>query len=146
MEWWQTVLVTLYALYSLLATRHGIQNGINRANVFGLTPWLYPLGIFVCGDAVIIGIFGLALSLFILAINNWWIGVTLWSFYWIVRSLGEMIYWLNQQFSPIERNAPPSLRGYHWFPNDSIWFIYQVSWQCLAVLFLGLAAWSLKHW
>jgi len=44
------------------------------------------------------------------------------------------MYWLHQQFSTLERNPPKSLLGYRFFGNDSIWFVYQIFWQCVTVI------------
>lgn len=106
----------------------------SKNNPFGLTRWLAPIGAFVWGDAVVFSIFWLLVSLVC-----WWFNDALlfWlivSVFWAVRSLGETTYWFNQQFSTIEREPPKSLIGFSIFKNNSIWFVHQIVWQCVAVV------------
>ncbi|MDD3999184.1 MAG: hypothetical protein PHR98_03755 [Candidatus Shapirobacteria bacterium] len=105
-----------------------------KNNPFGKSLIFFWLGIFVWGDAVVIGLFWFLISLICFLLKDWILFLLIISTFWIVRSLGEIIYWINQQFSPIIRNPPETLFGYKLFKNDSIWFIYQVFWQCAMVV------------
>jgi ABC-type branched-subunit amino acid transport system permease subunit len=100
---------------------------------FSKTPYLFPFGIFVWGDAVIFGLFWFLSSFVTFLLHDWILFLLIISTFWVVRSLGETIYWLLQQFSQINRNPPHKLLGYKIFKNDSIWFIYQIVWQSLTV-------------
>lgn len=142
----QEILLLLYGCVSLLAAVAGYVNAVRKRNVFGLTPHLIPLGIFVWGDAVLLGTFGVIASLVLYNLHNWWLAVTAWAVFWVVRSHGETVYWLNQQFSPLERNPPSSLPGYRFFPNDSLWFIYQLVWQCATVAAALCALYASQLW
>lgn len=142
----QNMIVLGYGLASLFAAYRGYQHAIVKKNVFGLTPYLNWMGIFVWGDAVIIGIFGAFASLLLLVIADWWLFLLVLSIFWAVRSAGEIIYWLNQQFSTLERNPPINLSGYKWFPNDSLWFIYQLLWQGMLIVAIVGAIYSASRW
>jgi hypothetical protein len=52
----------------------------------------------------------------------------------MVRSAGEVVYWLLQQFAVTKRDAPETLFCHSIFPGESIWFAYQVFWQLVLVV------------
>lgn len=104
-----------------------------KNNVFGLTQPLLFIGSFVWGDAVVFSLFWVLVSALCLWVNNWYLFLLFQAVFWAVRGTGETIYWLNQQFSTLERNPPQNLLGYRFFKNDSIWFVYQIFWQCVTV-------------
>lgn len=126
--------IIVYGLISLLAFIKGFYEVNKKNNPYGGTPFFFWLGIFVWGDAVAIGLFWFLVSLISFLLSDWVLFLLIISIFWIVRSLGEIIYWINQQFSPIIRNPPKTLFGYKLFKNDSIWFIYQVFWQCVMAM------------
>ncbi|MBP7842457.1 hypothetical protein KA017_00445 [Candidatus Woesebacteria bacterium] len=107
-----------------------------KKNPYGLTRILLPFGIFVWGDGVVLGLFwfltGLV-SLFIPIDNLFYLIFTL---FWVVRSAGEILYWFLQQFSTVERDPPHTLPFANIFPGQSVWFAYQVIWQCVLVISL----------
>lgn len=104
-----------------------------KNNPFGLTPWLLPLGIFVWGDAMIFGLFWAFSAVLAWVLKDWYLFWLIFSVFWVVRGLGETVYWLNQQFSTIDRNPFQKILGGKFFNNDSIWFVYQIIWQCVMV-------------
>ncbi|HCR81412.1 MAG: hypothetical protein UY13_C0002G0424 [Candidatus Pacebacteria bacterium GW2011_GWB1_47_8] len=110
-----------------------------KQNAFGLTPRLTLIGAFVWGDAVIFGLFWTLVSIVVLFLNDWLLFWLIMSLFWVVRSVGETIYWFNQQFSTLDRNPPKHMKGYSIFQNDSIWFVYQIIWQCVTVVSLVFA-------
>lgn len=130
----QTTIVVVYGVVCFLSFIKAFHEVLKKHNPFGETPILFWLGIFVWGDAIVIGMFWILVSLISLLLNSWILFLLLVSVFWVVRSLGETIYWINQQFSPIIRNPSKNLRGFRWFKNDSIWFIYQIIWQCICVI------------
>jgi len=132
----QTVIVFIFGIFSFLIAIKGLYQSTAKNNPFGQYFPLFFLGIFVWGDAVILGLFWSLISLTSVLLKDWILFLLILSLFWVVRSLGEIIYWLNQQFSPIIRNPPKNLMGYKFFRNDSIWFIYQVFWQCVMVVSL----------
>ena len=112
---------------------------VNLNKAFTPTLPLYVMGIFVWGDAVMIGFFGSMLALVTLVVADWYLFLLGIMVFWLVRSAGETIYWLNQQFSTLRRNPPEDLRGFGLSKDESLWFIYQTAWQCLTVVFAILS-------
>ncbi len=146
MNIFQVSTVVIYGLISILAFIKGIYEVNKKNNSFGEAPFLLFLGIFVWSDAVIIGLFGLLVSLICLLIGDWILFWLIISIFWVVRSLGEIIYWINEQFSPIIRNPPETLLGYKFFKNDSIWFVYQLFWQCVMVVSIVFSILLARFW
>ena len=146
MELWQKYFVLTWGVISLILFCRGLKECISKNNSFGLTPYLLPFGIFVWGDAVIFGFFWLLVSGIILLLNNWILFLLVVSVFWVVRSLGETIYWLNQQFSKINRNPPEKIWFYKYFKNDSVWFIHQIIWQCITVSSIIITIYLVKIW
>lgn len=117
-----------------------------RKNSLGPTPELYLLGSFFWADAFIFSVFWILASLISLVLNSWQLFLLIISVFWLVRSLGEVKYWLNQQFSKINRNPPEKMRFSSYFEGDSIWFVYQIFWQCLTVFSLVATIYFSRVW
>jgi hypothetical protein len=132
----QTLFLFLWAGFGLAAAAAGLFTVVAKKQAFAETKWLFPWGIFVWGDAPIIGSFWFGAGLVSALLRDWWLFWLVFSLFWVVRSLGEVIYWLNQQFSSINRNPPQRLMGYKWIGNDSVWFMYQIFWQMVMVVAL----------
>ena len=143
---WQKIIVIIWGLFSLALSLKGFYESYDKKNVYGLTPYLSPWGIFVWGDAVIFGIFWTLVSVAVLILKDWILFLLIISVFWVVRSFGEAIYWLNQQFSTINRNPPEKLMFYKLFKNDSVWFIYQIFWQSITVVSLIFTIYFAKIW
>lgn len=98
--------------------------------------WLFPLGIYVWGDALILAPFWLISAVI-------WMGVTpLFIFRYFLlfgalRSCYEVIYWINHQV--VAKNyIPPLFRRWGWLaPNESA-ILYQLLHTCLVILYLFL--------
>ena len=127
------VTILVFGLSAVIIFLFGCHQSIVKKNPFQETPFLLVFGIFVWGDAVVLGLFWFFVSLATFLLKDWVLFFLFVSVFWIIRSLGEMIYWLNQQFSPLNRNPPERLKGYSFFGNESIWFIYQLVWQSILV-------------
>lgn len=136
MTQFQNYLIITAGIGGLITSFLGFFHTINRKNPFGLTHWLAPFGSFVWGDAGILGIFWFLVSLLSFLTKNWYLFLTFISAFWFIRSIGETIYWLNEQFAHRHRNPPHTLIGYKIYKNDSIWFVYQTFWQCISVVSL----------
>src|SRR5690606_22156213 len=108
-------------------------------NSFGLIRKLSFLGMFVWGDVLILSPFWISLSVVTLVLQDWWLFLLAVSLFWLVRSVGETLYWFLQQFATVKRDPPESLAGYRFVKNESIWFMYQVMWQCVTVFTLILS-------
>lgn len=142
---WQKVLITLFGSLSFILACKGFYE-CSRKNGYGETiPWLWT-GILVWADAPIIGTFWVIVSLVSLLINSWILFFLLGSIFWTIRSIGDTIFWFNQQFSNIKRCPPEKLRGYKFFKDDTVWFAYQLVWQCLTVFFIVASIYFARLW
>jgi len=146
MDIWERGVILTYGFISFLVFLKGLFESIRKKNSFGETPFLFWIGIFVWGDGVIYGLFWFLSSLVCYLLKDWVLFLLIISVFWVVRSLGETIYWLNQQFSTINRNSPEKLRGYQFFKNDSIWFVYQIFWQCITVVSIITTIYLATSW
>jgi hypothetical protein len=107
---------------------------LKKNNPGGITPWLLPFGIFVWGDGLILGLFWFFVSLFVLWTNNWQLFFLIYLLFWMVRSSGEVLYWFMQQFSAVVKDPPETLWLSKLMPGESVWFGYQLIWQCVFVI------------
>lgn len=140
-------IILVYGLISLSVMVKGFVEVYKKDNAFGGgSVLLFLLGIFVWGDAVILGLFWILTVISCLLLKDWTLFLLVISLFWMVRSFGEIVYWISQQFSPIMRNPPENLMGYGWFKNDSIWFVYQVFWQCLLVVSIVASIYLSNQW
>lgn len=130
----QSYIVCAYGLISLAVFVKGLIESTKYKRSFNATPFLFFLGIFVWGDAVVFGLFWFLASLLTFFLKDWLLFLLIISVFWTVRGLGEPVYWFNQQFSTINRNPPEKLLGFKLFKNSSIWFIYQIVWQCITIV------------
>lgn len=133
MNYYQSGFLFLFSAINLLSFFIGILKCKKNCS-YTEVPFLFFSGTFVWGDALVFGPFWFFVSLFILVAQEWILFPLTFSVFWLVRSLGETIYWLNQQFSTLERNKPHRLIGYRFVKNDSVWYLYQIFWQCISVI------------
>jgi len=143
---WQLTLLSLYALYSAYAFIRGYYQCRYLHRSFHLTPFLFPLGIFVWGDSIVFGAFWTIVTAGLLLTGDWLLFLLVFNVFWLVRSVGETIYWFNQQFSTLNRNPPEKLPGSRWFDGDAIWFVYQTIAQCVTMLSLVGTIYFAVHW
>lgn len=148
MKTWQSSLILLYAFVNSLAFLKGLYESKNKKNAYELVRWLLPLGIIAWGDAVVLGPFWLMVSLLSLLLKDWYFFLLAISLFWVVRSFGETVYWFNQQFSSkvYEWNKPENLPLHSVFHNDSIWYIYQIIWQCVTVVSIVTSIYLANLW
>lgn len=146
---WQQVLILLFALGALISFFKGYYESKHKKNAYGLIgSWLMPWGIIAWGDAVVFGPFWFIVSVVTLVLNDWYLFLLVASVFWVVRSVGETIYWFNQQFSSksLEWNQPEKL-PWHWlFHNDSVWFVHQIIWQCATVVAIIFSIYFASLW
>ena len=145
MNLWQTIFLILFSFKALVALIIGLKQSL-KGNTFSLTPYLFFLGAFVWADAVIFGIFWVIVSAFCLFTQDWLLFLLITSVFWLVRSAGEVVYWFNQQFSVVERNKPSNMFLFKFFPNDAVWFVFQIIWQCLLVGTIITTVYLFKLW
>lgn len=142
----QQLFLLAFALINLILTCAAFHQVKLRRNAFGLTRWLFPLGSFVWGDSLVFSIFWVIVCAVSVYLQDWQLFWLLFSVFWVVRSLGEVQYWFNQQFASKKLDAPESLLGFTLFQNHSIYFVYQIFWQCLAVGSIVWSAYLLGEW
>lgn len=127
----------LFVVFSFVVWIRSVWEAMWKQNAFGVTPWLLPLGIYVWGDGVILSLYWL-----VLGIVSWWCGGLVFGLgagaFWMVRSMGEVHYWMLEQFVDNKRNKPQDLFGYQWVRSEAIYFYYQLVNQVILVI-SGLA-------
>jgi len=136
MESWQKIFIFTFGLSNLIIFFKGFYMCKNKRAAYTLTPRLTVLGIFAWGDAVVFGLFWTLVSITVLLLNNFILFCLTFSVFWFVRSLGETIYWFNQQFAQkvYMWNEPKNLKLHWLFHDDSVWYVYQISWQCVSII------------
>ena len=127
-------LIGLYGIGATIIWIWGIRQTCFCKNPYGLTQLLAPYGIFVWGDAVMIGFFWMIVTAVSIWLQNMQLFFIVMCVFWMVRSAGEIMYWFLQQFAETKRDKPESLWCHSLFPGESIWFAYQLFWQLVLVV------------
>ena len=68
-----------------------------------LISWGFEDGIFVWEDAVIISIYNILTTLIAIILQDLRWAITAYLIFWIIRGLGETIYYFLQQFFPVKQ-------------------------------------------
>ena len=131
----QQMFIAAWGTLALIGFVKSYYECAEHKNSYGLTYIFRIYGAFVWADLVVFGLFWTLISLLALIFNNWYLFLLSLSLFWLVRSIGETTYWFNQQFSPLNKNPINRFLMKKIFHNDSIWFVYQIFWQCMTVLF-----------
>jgi len=142
----QQTIILIFGFINLLVFLKGFYVTKYKKNAFGIFHPLSILGMFAWGDAVVFGIFWTISSVITWYLKDWYLFLLTVSVFWVVRSFGETIYWFNQQFSKIKRNPPENLIGHSIFRNDSIWFAYQITWQCVTIVAIMFTIYFAGMW
>jgi hypothetical protein len=142
----EIIIVSLYLFFSLTVFVKGLHQSIIKKNPFGTTFPFFWLGVFAWGDGIIIGPFWFLVSLISFLIKDWNLFLLIISTFWMIRSIGETIYWMNQQFVKKESNYYQKLTGYQFFKSDAILFIYQIFWQCISVISIITTIYFANRW
>jgi hypothetical protein len=127
------IISLIYSALSLAGLAYGLYKVRFKKDTYGEAGLFFLIGAFVWADAVVLGTFGLLMGITAYFSGPIFLGLIL-SVFWTVRSGGEVVYWLNQQFSGKEGNSPDKFIIYKFFKDDSVWFINQVLWQCVMVV------------
>lgn len=127
-----TIAINLVGFY------YGLTQSARFKNSLGQAYWLYPWGVFVWADAIVLSPFFVGVGVVALLANSYHLFMLLFCSYWLIRSLGETIYWFNQQFSTIIRVPGRMLPMYKRLVHDeySCWFLVQIFMQCISVVSL----------
>lgn len=134
MNTWQSDILIIYGIGALLCTCKGFYQSAVKKNPYGKSVWIQAYGAFVWGDAAVFGIFWAMATLLSYYLGNWTLFLLFISTFLLVRSIGETIYWFLQQFTHKPLDPPETLPFHTLFPKNSIWFVYQIFWQCVTVL------------
>ena len=147
MEWWQSLIILAYGILALVGCIRSFYECKSRKNTFGHTYINRLFGAFVWADMVIFGLFWSLVALISYFLQDWILFLLTISLFWLIRSVGETIYWFNQQFSTINRNPVSHFKyAKKIFHNDSIWFVYQIFWQCMTVVATIASLYLANRW
>ncbi len=142
----QKLFLVLFSIVNLLIFAKGVYEIHKKRNSYRLTNYLFFIGAFVWGDVFVLSPFWIIVSLISLFANNWYLFLLILSLFWAIRSFGEIIYWLNEQFASKNRNLPQNLNFHRLIKSDAIWFMYQLFWQCAFVFAIILSIYFGKLW
>jgi hypothetical protein len=84
--------IGLFACVAIFSSYQGWVNS-KKKNTNGLTPQYFFMGSFVWADAAILGLFWFLLCVITLIQKDWWLFLFSTSVFWVIRSLGEVMYW-----------------------------------------------------
>ncbi len=146
MEPIQALVVSSYGFFALSGFFRGLHQCIKKKNPYGLTYPYNLIGAFVWADTVVFGLFWSIASFVSIILNSWLLFLLTFSVFWLIRSIGETIYWFNQQFAVRDRNPYHTLILSKIFPGDSSWVALQIIWQCIAVATTISSIYLIKLW
>ncbi len=135
MEFWQQLIIIIYGSLAFIAFITSIYACAFKKKAYQDTPlWGLLFTGFVQADNVYIGFFWVCVSLVTLVLNDWLLFLLILSYFWLVRSVGETLYWFLQQFHPRGGNPPEKFWIHKVVKNDSVWFMNQIYWQLMTVI------------
>lgn len=123
--------IAVFGIYSFIGFAFGIRR---KKNPYGLSRYFLPIGAFVWVDTVVFGLFFTLVSAICLIFNQTLLFLIIYSVFWLVRSVGEQIYWFLEQFSAHHRNPPHTLWPKKLFKGEESWIVMQTVWQCVTVI------------
>jgi hypothetical protein len=137
MNFWQNTFVLLFGILSTTTFLYAFWKVYKHDLAYADTPWWYHtlFTSFVWADHIVFGVFWAMISIAILYLNDWILFLLLLSFFRLVRSTGEVLYWFLEQFAVGHHNPPQKFWLYKIFHNDSVWFVLQIINQCWMVIF-----------
>jgi len=102
---------------------------------FYSNPWWWSriFLVYIKGDAIVL--IPLTVAILLTAIYSIKLAILIYAVYFTLRALGEMIYWLLQQFG--EKTYRPNDFGFKNLSNDAIYILYQI--MALASMVIGIA-------
>lgn len=132
----ERLIVLVFGLGSLTLFIKSIYEITKKKNPYGKLNFGIIYGGFVFADYMVFCAFWTAVSFTLIFLNDFLLFLLVYSVFWLVRSIGESIYWFLQQFSTlIHKNPPQRFFLYRLVKSDAIWFVNQIIWQCLTVIF-----------
>jgi hypothetical protein len=147
MEQWQFWIITTFGVITLLSFLQSLFECKVRKRSYSNTPFYCGFqGAFVWADEVVFGLFWAGISIISLLLSDWILFLLSISLFWLVRAVGETVYWFFQQFTPRRGNEPKKFFFYHIVGNDSVYFMNQIYWQCLTVITILTSLYLGKLW
>lgn len=141
------ILIGIFGLISFITFLKAVQECRNNKNSFGKTPKICDMyGSFVWADQVIFGLFWSLVSLFCIILQDYILFLLIFSVFWLVRSIGETIYWFLQQFHPRGGNEPEKFLMNKIIKGEAMWFVNQIFWQCVTVITLISSVYLFSLW
>ena len=141
----QAYFLIIFSAINILLSVVGFWQSSKKKNAFG-TVHTFLIGAYVWGDTVVFGAFWFFVSVTCLFLQDWILFWLTMSLFWVVRSFGETIYWLNEQHSSKKRVNIKNKLIYKYFQNDSVLFIYQITQQCITVVALVASIYFAHLW
>lgn len=115
--------------------------------------WAFPFGAFVWEDLLVFSLFNFLVFTGIILSRDFRVGLLFFSVFWVVRNLGEVIYWFLQQFSQPTVYPHDQYRSFRWIykitgevSNQQCFIIMQVFHEGLLGVFLTLLTLLLLNW
>lgn len=147
METWQLSIISIFGITSLVGLIQAYRQCTKKNSSYGKPPKLYMLfGSLVWADHLVFGAFWVIISLFCLMFHDFLLFLLTFSVFWLVRSIGETIYWFFQQFTPRHGNEPEKFIWHRIVKNDSVWFLNQIYWQCITVITIITSVYLFSLW
>lgn len=133
---WQQYVVLGTGVFGAVTLLKGLFETKAKRNPYGLAGVFHLAGAFVWGDAVVFGWFWMLTAGLVWYLADFVLFMLLISLFWTVRAVGEIWYWLLQQFSMVAREKPEDSILYPLYRSEAVWFGHQIIWQCVLVLSL----------
>lgn len=133
---YERLVVFFFGLGALALFIKSILEITQKKNPYGKFDLGIIYGGFVYADYMVFCAFWVTASFTIILLNDFLLFLLVYSVFWLVRSIGEALYWFLQQFSTlVHKNPPQRFFLYRYVKSDAIWFVNQIYWQCLTVVF-----------
>lgn len=119
-----------------------LQNTDNKTFFSDCPSYLKMIGIYIWGDAFIFLPFHVVIFLF--SVISLPFGLLLWSVFFSIRSIGEVLYWFLQQFG--DRRYRPHDFGFKKLDNHAIYIFYQTIMTIHATVSITALIIFIKFW
>ena len=149
MQDWQQLVIIGYILLGLLGTYIGYRKSRFEKDYYRSFVGIFAIyGAFVWADIILFGIFWAIFGLVAIILKSWIFFLLSLSLFWLVRGLGETIYWFNQQFSTFDPTLIHKRGIFKIFDNDKYTsrFMMQVFSQCITVASALATIYLIKIW
>ncbi len=137
MSYWQSIFISLFGIIAFLTFIQSLFKCQTHEGRVGKPYRICELyGSFVWADHVVFGLFWTVMAFVALLLQDWIFFLLTISLFWFIRSIGETVYWILQQFLPRKGNEPEKYWINKIVTGEGVWFIHQIIWQCVSVITL----------